>query len=147
MPIIGFYLGSLFAGFLAPASGYITAGVFLLLSGKILFDIVYERKKEKYSDGETPKKPENFSFVLLLIQAVATSIDALLIGFTFACSGLADPFIPCIIIGATTFIIVSVALFIGKSLGKLLGKYAIVFGACILFALFVYNLVKAVLGV
>ena len=136
MPIIGFYLGSIFASSLTAYAGYITAGVFFVLTAKIVID--------KLSDKDD-NESKNFSYPLLTLQAVATSIDALIIGVTFAIT-LSSPFIASLVIGAVTFVIVWLGVFLGKRLGKALGEYAEWAGALILFAIALKNFIQTLIG-
>ena len=144
MPVAGFLLGGLVSGFLQSFAKFLSAGIFFILAVKIVFDIIHEKRateKEK-----TPAKTQNFTLSVLIIQAIATSIDALAIGITFAAETLPfSVFIAAGIIGVITFCIVAAALFIGKSLGKLLGEYAVWCGAVILFALAVKNLIEGLI--
>ena len=144
MPLIGYFLGSLFMGYLETLTGYITAGIFLVLGLKIIFDLIRENKenanKNKRISNSESEKPR-FSFGILLLQAVATSIDALAIGVTFNTLTFSI-FWAVTIIGAVTFILVSAALIFGKSLGKLFGSYAQWVGAIILFALSIKSIVS-----
>lgn len=143
MPIIGFYVGSIFKEGLEKVAGYMTAGIFFFLALKIVFDNVKEINRRKKGEEETVKA--NFNVGILLLQGVATSIDALLIGITFSVQLTFSVFIACTIVGVITFLIVMIALFIGKSLGKILGKYAQWAGAIVLFALAIKNLLSAIL--
>lgn len=144
MPVIGFYVGSLFAEYLQAVSGFVSAGVFLVLSLKIVFDNVKELSSAK---NEKPEKEHDavFSLSVLLIQGVATSIDALLIGAGDFAFSLSSPFIASLIVGAITFVTVVAALLLGKYVGKIFGKYAQWVGAIILFALAIKNLVTALI--
>ena len=144
MPVVGFYLGSFFSGYIAGFSKYLTALIFFILAIKIVIDALLEKKNADKVDNK-PKKTA-FSFYLLLVQGVATSIDALFIGITFSASLSVSVFIASLIIGVVTFIIVSGALVVGKRLGGLLGKYAVVLGAVILFILAVKNLIEGIIG-
>ncbi len=151
MPVIGFYIGSIFSSFLATFSKYLTAGIFFLLAIKIVIDNVKEISEIKSAEkGEAENTKENgknggvFTFWVLILQAVATSIDALAIGVTFSVELSFSVFLAAAIIGGVTFIIVATALLIGKYLGKLLGKYATWLGAAILLVLAVKNLVDAI---
>lgn len=139
MPIVGFYVGSAVAGYISSAAGYVTATVFFLLALKVVIDNL---RKKDLAD-ETPQ--EDFSFGVLTVQAVATSIDALVIGVTFAAT-LTSPFLPALAIGGVTFALVAAALLFGKYLGELFGKYAEWFGSAILFILAVKTLVFAIIG-
>lgn len=143
MPVLGFFIGGVFAGFLQSFAKFLTAGIFFILAAKIIFDVLEEKRERKPS---APKK-SRFTVYILLIQALATSLDAFAVGITFAALTLPfSVFIAAGIIGVITFFIVTLALFIGKSLGKLLGKYAVWTGAVILFALAIKNLIEGILG-
>lgn len=142
MPIIGFYLGSLISGYIKSVSSYITATIFFILASKIVIGIIAEKNEQ----SKTEKKKNRFSFYLLIFQGIATSIDALFIGIAFATSLSISVFIASAIIGVVTCIIVFGALLIGKRLGELLGKYAVILGAVILFILAVKNLTEGIIG-
>lgn len=165
MPVAGFYIGSVFALYLSSFSKYLTAGIFLILAAKIVFDNVKEiqeskKEKEVFSEGSPADKEKSgeakegkdskasggkFTVSVLILQAVATSIDAFAVGITFAVELTFSVFAAASIIGGVTFLIVAAALLIGKYLGKLLGKYATWFGATILFFLSIKNLIDALI--
>ena len=150
MPLLGYFLGGLISGFLQSFAKFLSAGVFFILAVKIVFDIVAEKRRSEKPVG-FPKaaKRENaqrLTLNVLLLQAVATSIDALVVGITFAATALPfSVFIAAGIIGIITFAIVAAALFIGKSLGRLLDEYAVWLGAIILFVLAVKNLIEGII--
>ena len=145
MPVLGFYIGSIFSESLQKISGFLTAGIFFALSAKIVFDIIMEHREKKNPEKESEKKTLKFGIGTLLTQGVATSIDALLVGVTFAAKLTFSVFLASGIVGVITFAVVTLALFIGKSLGKMLGKYAVWAGAIILFALAVKELITALI--
>ena len=140
MPVIGFYLGSLFMGYLS-GTDYIVAVVFFVLGLKVIIDGI----KEQNEKNECPVNPPEVSYATILIQGVATSIDALIIGVTLTMS-FSSPFLPCLLIGVVTFAIVSVALLLGKYLGHILGKYSPYVGSAILFGLSIKSFLTAILG-
>lgn len=146
MPVIGFYVGSIFSSQIEQISKFITAGIFFVLAVKIVADNVKELKKDRKESQTENNNTAAFTFGVLIMQAVATSIDALMVGVTFAVSLTFSVFLASLLIGAVTFIIVAVALLIGKSLGKVLGKYAQWAGAIILLALAIKNLVEGLIG-
>lgn len=135
MPVLGFYIGSIFQEVLTTFSSLLTFVIFFVLAFKIVLDNVKSTKEDEANLSG------NFSVSILILQGIATSIDALAIGITFTVS-LSSPFLASLIIGATTFVIVAIALYIGKSLGKILGKYAQWLGAIILFALAIKSLIQ-----
>ena len=140
MPLIGYFIGSLFTTQLSSISGFLSAGIFFILTLKIVIDIIKEHK----STEECKCKQCEFSYWVLIVQGIATSIDALIIGVTFV-GGSISIYWSVLIIASVTFILVSTALLFGKYLGKLLGKYAEWIGAIILLALAIKSLVEALI--
>lgn len=144
MPLLGYFLGELVSDFLRSFAKFLSAGVFFILAAKIVFDIIAEKHNAEKADRFT-KTPQKFNASVLMLQAVATSIDAFIVGITFAAGALPfSVFAVAGIIGIITFAIVAAALYIGKSLGKLLGEYAVWLGAIILFILAVKNLIEGI---
>jgi putative Mn2+ efflux pump MntP len=68
----------------------------------------------------------------LLVQGVATSIDALSVGFTIAEYNWAMALVCCIVIAIVTFILCSIGIVIGKTFGTKLAGKASIFGGSIL---------------
>ena len=101
--------------------------IFLLYLGcSIILESIFPKKCNTESVGLTMRE--------LLIQAVATSIDALLIGFTIASYGLFKALTCSIIIATVTFIICYFGVHCGKELGlKLVGKASFVSGLILIF--------------
>lgn len=100
---------------------------FLLLAfigGKMIKDGI----KQEASEEEDKK----LGFWGLLVQGVATSIDALSVGFTISEYGLLQAFICAMLIAAVTFVICFAGLYIGKKSGTRLADKATVLGGCIL---------------
>jgi putative Mn2+ efflux pump MntP len=142
MPLIGFFVGSTFAGYLQNYAGYLVSVVFFILAGKIFFDIYKDKKCDQTSCECQVAK---FSIGTLIIQAIATSIDALIVGVTLSLSLSFSIVWAVIAIALTTFVLVTVALLLGKLLGKALGSYAEWVGAGILLIIAVKNLIEAIL--
>ena len=82
----------------------------------------------------------------LLMQGVATSIDALSVGFTIAEYRLPEALLACLLIGAVTFLICFAGLAIGKKAGTALAEKAGIFGGCILLFIGIEIFVTGVLG-
>lgn len=102
----------------------------LVLLGYIGGKMLYDGIKNKDSEDEKP----TVGFKGLLIQGVATSIDALSVGFTISDYNVIEAIISCLLIGIVTFIICYIGLFIGKKAGtKLAGKAGILGGAILIF--------------
>lgn len=142
MPLIGYFIGSTFAPYLKNYAGYLVSAVFFILAGKIVFDIL---KDKKCDENSCDCKETKLGFGVLVLQAVATSIDALIIGVTLSLSLTFPIGWAVTAIALTTFILVTVALFLGKLLGKALGAYAEWVGAGILLIIAVKTLIEAII--
>ena len=122
MPILGFFLGSLFASFIEKWSGPIS----LLILGIIGINMIREGLAK---DEET--EPKKLTLWILLVQAVATSIDAFAVGVSFAANS-ANIWQSAPIIAVTTFVLSLIALFVGTKAGEKLGDKADILGGIIL---------------
>lgn len=102
----------------------------LALLGFIGGKMLYEGIKGGEADEEKP----GVGLGALLIQGIATSIDALSVGFTTAEYGLAQALVSALIIAVVTFFICSAGLVIGRKAGtKLSGKAGVLGGAILIF--------------
>ena len=112
MPLIGFLLGSAFAKFIEPVDHWVAFALLSLLGINML--------KEAFSkeDGESCDcSDSSFAFKTMLVMAIATSIDALAVGLTFALYPDVN-IVPAIsIIGAVTFVICAGGVLIGHKFG------------------------------
>ena len=98
----------------------------LFIGGKMLIDGI------KNKDGEVEKT--QVGLAALFVQGVATSIDALSVGFTISEYGFLMALVCALIIAVVTFIICIAGLFIGKKVGtKLSGKANILGGVILIF--------------
>ena len=96
------------------------------IGGKMLLDGIQNKDEEFVC--------HNLSLSLLLVQGVATSIDALSVGFTIADYDLSSALISVLLIAIVTFIICFAGLAIGKKAGtKLAGKAGILGGSILIF--------------
>ncbi len=103
----------------------------LALLGFIGGKMLYEGIKNKEED---PCANPGVGFTALLVQGVATSVDALSVGFTIADYDLMSALLAAGIIAVVTFMICMCGLVIGKKAGtKLAGKAGILGGAILIF--------------
>lgn len=121
MPVLGYYLGSLFADIVSKCSGYIA----LIILGVIGINMIREGLSHEKQEAR------QFTVVVLLLQAIATSIDAFAVGVSFAVSKT-PIFAAAPIIAATTFVCSMIALAVGEKVGKRLGDRAEIAGGIIL---------------
>lgn len=99
----------------------------LFIGGKMLIEGI----KNKDNEIEKPK----VGIAALLIQGVATSIDALSVGFAIAEYGLFMALVCALIIAIVTFVICMSGLVIGKKFGTAYSSKATIFGGAILIAI------------
>ncbi len=86
------------------------------------------------SNGDAPCTKTGVGFGALIIQGIATSIDALSVGFTIAEYDIVSALAASLIIAAVTFVICMGGLLIGRKAGmKLAGKAGILGGAILIF--------------
>ncbi len=102
----------------------------LALLGYIGGKMIYESLTNKCEGDECPIK--RIGFTALLVQGVATSIDALSVGFTISDYFLQKALISCLLIGVVTFAICFAGLAIGKKAGAGLADKAGLLGGGIL---------------
>ncbi len=127
MPIIGYFLGAGFAGLISSFDHYIALTVLGFIGGKMIIESVRELKE---NEPET-KEICDLHFPTILLQAAATSIDALMVGVSFAAIGV--KIVPAAaFIGAVTFAISLAGVLGGKKFGIMLGTKAELFGGAVL---------------
>ena len=97
------------------------------IGGKMLLEGLHPSGAEEHRADMT--------LSMLLIQGVATSIDALSVGFTIADYGLPMAVVCALIIAAVTFVICMIGLAVGKKFGTWLSNIATVLGGVILIAI------------
>lgn len=97
----------------------------LYIGGKMLLDGIKKKEDEEVAAA-------GVGLSALLVQGVATSIDALSVGFTIADYGLAAAIVCALIIAAVTFVICMAGLMIGKKFGTKLSNKAAILGGVIL---------------
>lgn len=129
MPMIGWICVSTIAQYFKAFEICIPWIALILLcyiGGKMLWEGVQTK--------DSPEEKPAVGLRALLVQGVATSIDALSVGFTIADYHLAEAILACVLIGVVTFFICFAGLAIGKKAGtKLAGKAGILGGAILIF--------------
>jgi putative Mn2+ efflux pump MntP len=129
MPLIGWFCVHTVAQYFTAFQSWIpwiALGLLGYIGGKMLY--------EGIKSQSCPVVPAALGFTALLVQGVATSIDALSVGFTIANYLFPAALVSALIIAAVTFVICMIGLYIGKKAGSCLsGKAGIVGGAILIF--------------
>lgn len=121
MPLAGYVIGVPITSFINPYGYWIVFGLFLFIGGKMIYDALSSDEKGIDLTG----------WKVLIILAIATSIDALAIGVSYALIG-ETIFIPAVIIGIVAFVFSFIGVVLGSKLGGILGSKMQIIGGVIL---------------
>ena len=129
MPLIGFFLGTLFADAIEAFDHWVAFGLLAIIGINML--------KEALSTCccECEEHSDDFAFKTMLVMAIATSIDALAVGISLAMAGNVNIFAAVAFIGATTFAFSALGVRIGNVFGSRFEKPAQLCGGIILILL------------
>jgi putative Mn2+ efflux pump MntP len=133
MPVIGWLAGTGLRGFIAGFDHWIAFALLSAIGGKMIY--------ESTRIGEHGNAIDPFNFSILLLLSIATSIDALAVGVSFAFIGV-DIVAPVIIIGLITFVLSLLGVYIGDKVGHLFERTMAIFGGLILIAIGVKILIE-----
>lgn len=153
MPVIGWFLVHYAAEFFEGFQKFIPWIALILLAiigGKMLIEGILDKRAQiKCSGGGVCQKcdiekcrlygiddvGEHISNKLLVLQGIATSIDALSVGFTISQYGIWEVLLSAFIIGTVTYVVCYVGLKLGIKFGTKLSSYAKIIGGLILIAI------------
>lgn len=139
MPLAGFYLAGTVSGKIMSLGPYISFFMLAFVGGKMLIDSIKNR-----DDDENSKAGEAcFSHMKAIALAFATSIDALAVGVSFAFTE-SSVYLPCSIIGVTTFVICIIGGLLCTRLPKGSGRSAGIAGGAVLVGIGIKLLIEGV---
>lgn len=157
MPLLGYFLGGLAAELIERYSGIVTMVILGIIGANMVREGVQALRASKAEGSADPadpagdsdpadaaageKSPKRLTLAILVLQAIATAIDAFAVGVSLRAQDVNLPFAVCVI-GLTTFVCCVVALLAGRRLGSLLGDRAEVAGGLVLIGIGI----KALLG-
>jgi putative Mn2+ efflux pump MntP len=122
MPLIGFFVGSLFKDFLTQFTSWVALILLSFIGGKMLIEGIKNKDEENVEVSK-------LTFIAILIQGIATSIDALSVGFTISDYDFIHALVCSVIIMGITFGLCYIGIILGKKFGtKFAGKAAILGG-------------------
>jgi len=105
MPLIGWLVGSSFRNYIESFDHWFSFIILVLLGGRMIYENFHEQTPDE-------KMLNPYKWIVVLTMAVATSIDALAVGFTFAFLRI-DLWFSVFIIGITSFLFSLVGIFLG----------------------------------
>lgn len=123
MPVIGYFLGSAFESLVTNIDHWIAFVLLGLIGANMIREALSKEKNDNCND--------NVDFKTMLILAVATSIDALAVGITFAFLDVNVPF-AVTLIGITTFTISLIGVKLGNRFGSKYESKAAIAGGVVL---------------
>ena len=126
MPLIGFFLGTLFADAIEAFDHWVAFGLLALIGINMLREAFGPQEEECCDD---------LSFKKMFVMAVATSIDALAVGISLAMAGDVNIFVAIAFIGVITFALSAAGVKIGNVFGSRFQKDAQIAGGVILILL------------
>ncbi len=127
MPVLGFTLGKTFVDIVCRYQHWIA----LLLLGAIGVNMLSDTYKEWNCTETTNINRSLFQARNLIMQGIATSIDAFAAGVSIAVLNI-NIISAALIIGLITFVLCTLGVYIGKKFGALLGLRAKLFGGIVL---------------
>lgn len=122
MPFIGYLGGKGVLGWVDAYAHWIAFGLLALVGAKMIYEGLQEGIEEEIAA---------ITNRMMLVLSIATSIDAMAAGFSLTLLDV-NPYIACLIIGATTFAFSWAGVFIGKNSGTWLESKAEIFGGTVL---------------
>ncbi len=126
MPLLGFFLGTLFAEAIEAFDHWVAFGLLAIIGGNML--------KEAFSK-ECELQNGDLSWKTMLVMAIATSIDALAVGISLAMAGDVNIAVAVTLIGIITFCLSAAGVKLGALLGCKFQKRAQMAGGIILILL------------
>ena len=124
MPIVGYFLGAQFQEMIEAYDHWIAFGLLFLIGANMIREAIWGEKEEGENNG-------SLDFKTMFFLAIATSIDALAVGVSFACIQV-KLWSSVIIIGLTTFVFSVLGVKIGNVFGSKYEKSAGIIGGIIL---------------
>lgn len=135
MPVIDYFIGFSFKDYLEEYIPWIAFVILTLLGIKSLYEGIKENINRKKDNKEEKEEEKKIGILEIFIQGIATSIDALSIGFININLSINDAMITFSIIGIVTFVLSFLATALGKLIGTKIEKIAPIISGLIFIAL------------
>lgn len=137
MPAIGYLLGYRFRGYITAVDHWIAFGLLVFIGGNMIREAV---------SGEEEEADDSLDVKTMLLLAVATSIDALAVGVTFAFLPDTNITAAVLFIGVVTFVLSAIGVKVGNVFGSRYKNKAEFAGGLILIILGIKILVEHLFG-
>ena len=144
MPVLGYFVGQTFKQYVSAYIPWIGFGLLMLLGIKSLVDWIKETVERKKGGSEEPREKE-ISVGRMFVEAIATSIDALCIGFAYMWLPIGEAMLFFGVIGITTFILSYLSILLAKWLAKWLQNWAGLLAAAVFMGIAIKILLEGLL--
>jgi putative Mn2+ efflux pump MntP len=125
MTILGWFAGMKIQSLIQAFDHWVAFGLLLIIGCRMILESLRQHKKQEQKEQDLTKGWP------LFVLSVATSIDALAMGLTFAALG-EEILYPALIIGVVAFLMTHMGAKLGPLLGQIIGRKAELFGGLIL---------------
>lgn len=129
-PIIGWLLGGAAHGWLSHIDHWVAFILLVLLALRFIYEALSPSDKDGQDEPSTPKN----SLILMIVTAIATSIDSMVVGVSLAFLEV-NIYLAALFIGIATTIMATAGLYLGNRLGRRFGKVAMFIGGVVLFGI------------
>lgn len=133
LPLVGWFIGTNVKGYIESFDHWIAFSLLAWLGAKMIIEGI---------KGEDKERVNIYSWRYILTLSIATSIDALVVGFSYALSTSDSLVVGAIIIGVVTFLFSRLGLSIGQRIGLKWGRISEIIGGVILIGLGVKILIS-----
>jgi putative Mn2+ efflux pump MntP len=137
MPVIGWFAGQTVVSYIESFDHWAAFGLLAIIGGRMIW--------ESFRDEDGKEGADITRGWLLFTLAVATSIDALAVGLSFAFLNI-NIWLASTIIGVVAFVITAIGFVIGAKAGELLGRRAKLVGGLVLIGIGLRILISHMLG-
>ena len=138
MPVIGWFAGRSVFGYISGWDHWLAFGLLSFVGGKALYEALWGDDEE--AETSAPKQDPTCGASLVMLS-VATSIDALAVGLSFAALNV-QIWYPVAVIGLVTATLTTVGMLVGSRLGARFGRRVEILGGLILVAIGTNILIK-----
>ena len=137
MPFLGWLGGSQVQKYIRSADHWVAFGLLFILGARMII--------ESFRTGKKEQSPRPMMFSTLIMIAIATSIDALVVGITLAFADY-NIYLAIAIIGAVTFLVSMIGMLLGKNVNEKFGRKAEIAGGLILIGIGIKILIEHLLS-
>ena len=137
MPVIGWLAGRTIIQWVSAWDHWIAFGLLAIIGGRMIYEAFGDEEK---SDERDPTRGAN-----LILLSIATSIDALAVGFSLSVIGVSI-WMPSLVIGLVAGVLTVIGMLIGGRIGYRWGSRVEVFGGLVLIAIGIKILIEHLAG-